>query len=91
MKRESFVFYRSFYEAINELPEETQLEVYKAITSYALEGELTELAGLPKVIFTLIKPQLDANNKKYLDGKKGGRPPKQEKTLGYEDKKPMVY
>ena len=76
MKRDSFVFYRSFYEAIKELTDEEQLTMYKALAKYALEGELDELTGVWKVVFTLVKPQLDANNKKYTDGKKGGRPPK---------------
>lgn len=37
--------------------------------------------------FTLIKPQLSANNKRYEDGKKGGRP-KKIKTSGFSEKKP---
>lgn len=80
MKRDSFVFYKSFYDAINELTNEEQLTMYKAITKYAIEGELDELSGVCKVVFTLVKPQIDANNKKFTDGKKGGRPPKDVET-----------
>ena len=69
MARDSFIFYRSFYEAIKEIPEESQLKVYKAITNYALNQEEIELNGIPKAIFSLIKPQLDANYKKYENGK----------------------
>ena len=66
--RDSIVFYRSFYEAIKELPKETQAEVYTAIFEYSLDFNLLELNGLSKTIFTLIKPQLDANIKKYKNG-----------------------
>lgn len=34
--RESFIFYNSFYESIKELPNEAQLEVFKALSEYAL-------------------------------------------------------
>ena len=72
MARDSFIFYRSFYDAIKEIPEEEQLKVYKAIAVYALEQEEIELTGTPKAIFSLVKPQLDANYKKYENGKQKG-------------------
>ena len=87
--KESFIFYDSFLNAIDELDKETQLEVYQAITHYALRGEEPSLNGVAKAIFHLIKPQIDANNKRYEDGCKGGRP-KKEKTTGFENKKPLV-
>lgn len=68
--RDSFIFYRSFYEAIKEIPEEEQLKVFKAITEYALNQNEIEIEGVSKAIFTLIRPQLDANFQKYLNGKK---------------------
>ena len=73
MKRDSFVFYESFYTAIKELPEDQQLEVYRAICEYALNGELPEDGGIAKAMLCLIKPQIDANNKRWENGKKGGR------------------
>lgn len=69
MARDSFIFYRSFYEAIKEIPEDAQLQVYKAISIYALEQEEIQLTGISKAIFSLVKPQLDANYKKYENGK----------------------
>jgi hypothetical protein len=79
--RDSYIFYRSFYEAIKELPSENQLEIYNAIAEYSLNFKEIELSGLSKTIFTLIKPQLQANNKRFIvgqkgakHGKKGGRP-----------------
>lgn len=69
MARDSFIFYRSFYEAISELPKENQADTYDAIMQYALNQEEVELTGVSKAIFSLVKPQLDANYKKYENGK----------------------
>ena len=94
MERESFIFYRSFYEAIKEVDTKTQVALYDAICKKALYDEETTLNGTSKILYTLIKPQLDANSKRYSDGQKGGRPKKEttgfqeEKTTGYENKKP---
>lgn len=68
--RDSMIFYRSFYEAIKELPLETQGEIYNAIFTYGLDFEVTELSGVSKTIWTLIKPQIDANIKRFENGKK---------------------
>lgn len=72
--RDSTIFYRSFYEALKELPPINQGEIYNAIFEYSLNDNLIDLKGLSKAVFTLIKPQLDANNKKYQNGLKGGKP-----------------
>ena len=94
MERDSFIFYKSFYEAIAEADSEIQNEVFNAICKKALYEEDTELTGVSKMLYTLIKPQLEANTKRYEDGKKGGRPKKEttglnrEKTTGFENKKP---
>ena len=71
--RDSIVFYRSFYEAIKEIPLEEQGVVYNAIYGYALDGVEPELTGIAKAIFLLVKPQIDANNTRYENGKKGGK------------------
>lgn len=76
--RDSFIFYRSFYESIKELPADQQSEVYTAVFEYSLNQNEVELSGITKAIFTLIKPQLDANLKRYANGSKGGRPKKEE-------------
>ena len=98
MKYESMIFYRSFYEAIRELPVENQLNVFTAICKYGLEGEETKLNGIEKVVFLLIKPQIDANNSRKENGKKGGRPRGIKKPMVSEGKnqtktelKPMVF
>lgn len=84
-ERESTIFYRSFYEAIKLQPKEIQADLYNALFEYTFTGELPESDNLMvQGFFILMKPQIDANNKKYEDGRKGGRP-KKEKTSGYEE------
>lgn len=89
--RNSFIFYRSFFEAIDDLSNSQQLEIYRSISDYSLNFNEPQLDGISKAIFTLIKPQLEANKKKYLNGSKGaehgikGGRPKPKKT----PKKPL--
>ncbi len=68
--RTYFIFYRSFYEAINDLPEAQQLELYKAIFELSLNDSEPELTGISKSIFTLIRPQIVANNQRFKNGSK---------------------
>ena len=75
MERESFVFYQSFYKALNKLDATTYKKIMNAICEYGFTGFIsTELTDIESVIFELIKPQLDANNKRYENGCKGGNP-----------------
>lgn len=67
--RDSTIFYRSFYEAIKTLNDEQANRVYTAIFELSLNNNLVELDGVENTIFTLIRPQIEANNKKYLNGK----------------------
>ena len=85
--RESFVFYRSFYEALADLSQSQQTKVLMALCEYALNEKEPELTGAPSAVFKLIRPQVDANNKKYENGKKGGRPVKHSKEETAEAKK----
>ena len=96
-EKDSFVFYASFYEALQDLKDKDRLKMYDAICELALNNKETKMAGLTKTIFTLIKPQILANQKRYENGKKGGRPKKEtnglkeEKTNGFENKKTSGY
>lgn len=72
--RDSFVFYRSFYEAIKRLPEKEQAESFRAIMEYALNDNEPKEDGVATAIYLMAKPQIDANNKRYQNGTKGGRP-----------------
>ena len=90
MVRDSFVFYKSFADAISELPKEYQLRAYEVIISYALTGEQPDESEpwAVRAIFQVCKANIDANNKRFVDGHKGGRPKKplvsDEKTSGFE-------
>ena len=93
--RDSFIFYGSFYEAISCLDDATRLQCYDAVASYAITGSEPELNGVAKAIFALVKPQIDANNKRYSNGckgaeygKKGGRPVIKN-PIGVNDENPI--
>lgn len=95
--KDSFIFYRSFYESLKGLPDESRLRLYDNICEMALnENDIDGLKGFEINIFTLIRPQILANNQRYENGKKGGRPKKKtngsnnKKTIGYENEKPNV-
>lgn len=89
--RNSFIFYRSFFETIGDLNDADQLQIYRAIAEYSLNDKSVNLTGFPKTIFRLIEPQLQANKRRFKNGclgaehgVKGGRP-KNKKT----PKKPL--
>lgn len=86
MKRDSFVTYRSFYEAVKSLDYETIGKVYVAINEYALDHNEVECEGIIKTIFTLIKPQLEASFQKAISGSKGGKVSKFQSSEELEDK-----
>tara|TARA_R110000796_G_scaffold21220_1_gene62560 strand:- start:15 stop:890 length:876 start_codon:yes stop_codon:yes gene_type:complete len=66
--RDSFIFYRSFYQSAKKLPKEDKAELFDAICSYALDGELMDLSVVPEAIFTVIQPNLDANRRRWENG-----------------------
>lgn len=71
MNRAQFTFYRSYYEAIQELPKKEQAAVLLAICAYALDSEEPKLSGTARAIFTLIRPTLDTGRRKAMGGKNG--------------------
>ncbi len=72
---ESFVFYKSFSEAISDCPENVQLSLYKSITEYVFESKQPNFTDtFAKVVWRLIRPQLDANLRRRENGCKGGAP-----------------
>jgi hypothetical protein len=97
MSKDGFVFYKSFADAINRLDEQEQLQAYKALIDYGCYGIEHECTGMVGIIFDMAKPQIDANNRRYENGKKGakygklgGRPKKQsENPIGVIDKNPI--
>lgn len=73
--RDSFIFYRSFYEAAQDLEDADRLKFYDAVLEYALNGSetLTERSSA-RAVFKSVRPQIDVNNQRYENGKKGGAP-----------------
>ena len=68
INRDSFIFYRSFFIATKCLKNEEKAQLFDAICSYALDGEINDLDGVAFGMFQLIKPQLDANRKRFENG-----------------------
>lgn len=68
--RESIVFYSSFFEAIDSLPEENQAECYRAVMRYGLYGEEPEPGSLGYTMFLAFRKQIDVNQKRFENSKK---------------------
>lgn len=83
-QRESFIFYRSWHEAIKCMSEKVQVQIYSAICDYALDGKEPEnLCKEAQGMFLLVQPIIAANKARRKNGKQGaefgklgGRPPK---------------
>ena len=80
MERESILMYRSTREMLLDLKREDPeqyliaLEMYM---DYAFDGTEPDLSGKPlvmKLFWKAAKPLIDANNKNYINGCKGGAP-----------------
>lgn len=70
MARDSFIFYRSYYEAMSGLKDKDKLQIFNAICELSLNDNEIKTTGIANNIFTLIKPQIVANTEKYENGKK---------------------
>lgn len=84
MKRDSVVIYRNLYEALQKVGDKSYKRIMNAILKYSLDGEESNLNGAENAVFQLARTQIDANNRKYENGKKGaasgskgGRPKKE--------------
>ena len=75
-RRDTFIFYRSFYEALKELPDASRLVLYDAIADYSLNLIEPDLQGIERAVYTLIRPILEANRIRYENGSK----PKKKQT-----------
>lgn len=70
MRREQFTFYRSYYDALKNLPEKERAKVLFAILEYALdEQEQNNLEGICAACFLLIRPTLDSGRIKAANRK----------------------
>lgn len=64
MERKQFTWYRSYYDALKDLPAEEFRAIVLAVCAYALDGEEPELSGVARAIFTLIRPTLEVGRSK---------------------------
>lgn len=60
----AFSFYKSYYEALKEIPEKDKKDLIFAMINYVFENKKPKLKGLNKVIWTLIEPNLDKSKNK---------------------------
>lgn len=72
MERKQFTWYRSYYDALKELPAEEFRDIVLAVCAYALDGEEPELSGVARAIFTLIRPTLEVGRSKAENPQPGG-------------------
>lgn len=91
----SIVFYKSYYDAIENAIENTdeKYEVIKTILEYAFEGKVPNYDRLSKTqraIIIMAIPLIDSNAKKRAGGKLGGRP-KISFTAKKPEQKPYEY
>lgn len=72
MERDWFVFYKSFITGIDTIPDAAeQLKAYKYIIRYWIFWECPEEENsIAYGFFSMAKPQIDANNKRFANGKK---------------------
>lgn len=63
---------------MKDLPAETQVLLYNAIADYALYDIVPDFGGdgIARGFFALMRPQIDANNRRRDAGARGGRPAK---------------
>lgn len=77
MVRDSFIFYKEWFDALSDLPGEIRLEVYEAAIMYATMGKIPELKSMANLAFNFIKKSIDRNQEKYQEVKNkksvGGR------------------
>lgn len=75
---EAFTFFASYRTATAKLDDATRLAVYDAVMDYALFGTEPVFDNVvAEAIFSLIRPNVDASNKKREAGSKGGANSKQ--------------
>ncbi len=71
---ESFVFYKSFGNALKKIPAESYKECMQALIDYAIDGVEPESDDpFVSMFFELARPQVDANERRREAGGKGGQ------------------
>lgn len=90
--------YYDFAETLDLLSDPEAGRLFKAVLSYARTGDTAELPGQEKLVFAMLRSQIDRDRESYDDisekrsaaGKLGGRPQKAS-ALEEKQKKQMLY
>ena len=64
LRRGQFTFYASFFHTIDSLPKSRQLETYRAVIDFALNGTEPTLTGSPAAVFAALRPNLETSRSK---------------------------
>jgi L-rhamnose isomerase len=90
--RDSAIFYRSFYEAIDNLPSKSQKEqVYSAIFDFIFKNIEPQLKGNSLSVWILIKPQLIANQIRYENGSRSKTQANRKQTVSESQANKNVF
>lgn len=57
----AFSFYKSYYDALNEVSEDDKKEIIFAMINYVFEDKKPKFSGIKKLIWTLIEPNLNTS------------------------------
>ena len=66
-KRDTFIFKKSWADALKKRSSQVQLEVYNAIVSYAVDGVVPQMSEIAEVVFDFIRIEID----EHSDGHRG--------------------
>lgn len=70
MERDSFIFYRSWWECISDESEEVQFDVLRAIIGYVFSGDARVLSPKSEMALKFILQDIDRDSEKYERVKK---------------------
>lgn len=91
LQTDKFLFYESYFEAIEDLNSiEEKASAYNAFFTYAFKGKLINMPKSFEIVFKAIRPSIDQIKKNYANGKKGGRPKKNESIKKQQKKTPEI-
>ena len=94
-EKKSFILYNDYQDIINDLSDADAAALFRALFAYANGDDIEELSPVAKVSFAFFKKQIDRDEEKYAkrceknkaNGKKGGRPKKDETEENQEEPK----
>lgn len=93
IEKETFIFHLSWMEAFADFPTDVRCEILDTIIAYAKNRTVPNLSPVAKMAFKFIKKDMDYDIRCYEltcernreNGRKGGRPKKQENPAVFEE------